>query len=260
MATQWYYKVMGEEFGPVSPSQLKQLALARQVLQDTLVRKGTEGDWVLAERVKGLFGGPGQESAASQARADDVAQPAGGPRVQVAGASAEAAGSSPAASRGRLKSLAVFIALGVATIVLGLGLVFGVFRFSAWLSEPSWPDGSGYLSGRDNTPFRAHDVEPADGELSIVGVDSRDPSTVILSGELEIRNSQLLFIYPGKQITHACESRPTLEVPDYNGDKCTLLYGMTARIDEYGKFVFVKCEPEGAADSEDAPEEAEKSP
>ena len=51
----WYYKLMGEEHGPVSPHQLKQLARTGTITPDSLVRKGAHGDWVLADRVRGLF-------------------------------------------------------------------------------------------------------------------------------------------------------------------------------------------------------------
>jgi len=64
MASQWYYQIMGEEFGPVSPSELRQLAQTSTISADTLVRKGTDGDWVRAERVKGLWG-PAKRSASS---------------------------------------------------------------------------------------------------------------------------------------------------------------------------------------------------
>lgn len=54
MSAEWYYQVMGEVVGPMSASELKRLALAGEIRVDTLVRKGDEGNWVLAERVKGL--------------------------------------------------------------------------------------------------------------------------------------------------------------------------------------------------------------
>lgn len=53
--TDWHYKVMGDEVGPVSSRMLRELAQAGDITRDTLVRKGNEGDWVRAERVKGLF-------------------------------------------------------------------------------------------------------------------------------------------------------------------------------------------------------------
>jgi len=55
MATLWFYKVMGEEFGPCSAAELKEQAALGNIREDWLVRKGTDGQWVSAWRVKGLF-------------------------------------------------------------------------------------------------------------------------------------------------------------------------------------------------------------
>ena len=55
MATNWYYKLMGVENGPVSSDELLALARAGRILSDTLVRKSGTEQWALAERVKGLF-------------------------------------------------------------------------------------------------------------------------------------------------------------------------------------------------------------
>jgi hypothetical protein len=54
MAT-WFYQIMGEEIGPVSSSQLTELADKGIVTIDTLVRKEQAGDWITADRLKGLF-------------------------------------------------------------------------------------------------------------------------------------------------------------------------------------------------------------
>ena len=51
----WYYKTLGEVCGPVSSRRLWKLAQRQDVAPDTFVRKGRKGDWVLAERVHGLF-------------------------------------------------------------------------------------------------------------------------------------------------------------------------------------------------------------
>lgn len=60
MAAQWYYQVMGQQLGPVSPSQLRTMAGAGAVAPDTMVKQGTDGAWVFARQVRGLFeeGGP----------------------------------------------------------------------------------------------------------------------------------------------------------------------------------------------------------
>ena len=55
MAAKWYYKIMGEEFGPISGSELRQAAQNGIISSDSLIKEGVDGDWVLAERVKCLF-------------------------------------------------------------------------------------------------------------------------------------------------------------------------------------------------------------
>lgn len=55
MPTNGYYQVMGEIFGPVSPAEMRRLAAEGVITRDTLVRKGEDGEWVLADRVRGLF-------------------------------------------------------------------------------------------------------------------------------------------------------------------------------------------------------------
>ncbi len=64
MGGEWYYKVMGQEAGPVSPSELKDLAESGFLGPDVLVRKGADGDWIPAGQVSGLFGRTFQPEAA----------------------------------------------------------------------------------------------------------------------------------------------------------------------------------------------------
>ena len=45
MAAEWYYRVMGAEFGPVSANELVEQAADRKISPDTEVRKG-DGAWV----------------------------------------------------------------------------------------------------------------------------------------------------------------------------------------------------------------------
>ena len=54
MAAEWYFRVMGAEFGPVSTTELVEQAADGKIRPDTEVRKG-EGAWVPASRVAGLF-------------------------------------------------------------------------------------------------------------------------------------------------------------------------------------------------------------
>jgi hypothetical protein len=58
MAFQWFYAVSDVEVGPISSDELLDLAQCGTVKRDTAVRKAPDGDWVLAERIKGLFPDP----------------------------------------------------------------------------------------------------------------------------------------------------------------------------------------------------------
>lgn len=55
MAVTGFYQSMGETFGPFSLDQLRELVHQGQITRDTPVRNGTDGKWVLAGRVQGLF-------------------------------------------------------------------------------------------------------------------------------------------------------------------------------------------------------------
>ena len=55
MASQWFYQAMGQQIGPVSAADLRNLAQRGTIAADTLVRKGPDGSWVPAQRVQGLF-------------------------------------------------------------------------------------------------------------------------------------------------------------------------------------------------------------
>jgi hypothetical protein len=55
MASEWFYQVMGNQIGPVSSAELRNLAQQGAISRDTLVRKAPGSAWVLAERVQGLF-------------------------------------------------------------------------------------------------------------------------------------------------------------------------------------------------------------
>ncbi len=52
----WYVHTSDGTKGPVSPHQLKQLALAGQISKSDKVRQGEEGIWMPASKVSGLFG------------------------------------------------------------------------------------------------------------------------------------------------------------------------------------------------------------
>ncbi len=55
MAKPWYFQVMGVEIGPLTPAELKEKVQIGQIQPDTLVRSGTDGKWIPADRWKGLL-------------------------------------------------------------------------------------------------------------------------------------------------------------------------------------------------------------
>jgi hypothetical protein len=55
MATQWYCQLMGTELGPFTSQQLLEMARSHRLMPDDSVKKGVDGMWVPAHRVKGLF-------------------------------------------------------------------------------------------------------------------------------------------------------------------------------------------------------------
>ena len=55
MATEWYIFSDNTEYGPFSSEVLKQFAQEGRVVPVTPVKKGASGEWVPADRVKGLF-------------------------------------------------------------------------------------------------------------------------------------------------------------------------------------------------------------
>src|SRR4051794_40098840 len=64
MAAEWYFRVMGTEFGPVSPPELVQQAADGKITPDTEVRKG-DAPWVPASKVAGLFDRAAQAKASA---------------------------------------------------------------------------------------------------------------------------------------------------------------------------------------------------
>ncbi|MAT15106.1 MAG: hypothetical protein CMJ46_07525 [Planctomyces sp.] len=50
----WYYKILGEEHGPVTSQDLRRMAMEGTLNPDDLVRKEEMNDWVAASRLKGI--------------------------------------------------------------------------------------------------------------------------------------------------------------------------------------------------------------
>lgn len=57
MALQWHYSSNGQQYGPVTSDDLRELALDGDLLPDDLVWREGMADWAPASKVKGLFDG-----------------------------------------------------------------------------------------------------------------------------------------------------------------------------------------------------------
>ena len=55
MLNHGYFQAAGQAFGPCTPTQLQRLAAEGTIKPSTLVRRGEDGEWVEAGKVKGLF-------------------------------------------------------------------------------------------------------------------------------------------------------------------------------------------------------------
>ena len=55
MSAEWFCQIAGTELGPLSSQQVKAMVAKGRLLPDDVIRRGTEGPWIPASRVKGLF-------------------------------------------------------------------------------------------------------------------------------------------------------------------------------------------------------------
>ncbi|MBU4272172.1 MAG: DUF4339 domain-containing protein [Planctomycetes bacterium] len=55
MVAEWYCEIAGREVGPLSPQQLKAMAEKGRILPNDGVRRGAQGEWILAGRINGLL-------------------------------------------------------------------------------------------------------------------------------------------------------------------------------------------------------------
>lgn len=58
MATEWFCRIMGEVWGPMSAQELIAVARRGRLTRDDNVKRGSDGTWVRAEVVRGLFNSP----------------------------------------------------------------------------------------------------------------------------------------------------------------------------------------------------------
>jgi hypothetical protein len=74
MASEWYCRLMGTELGPFTSKQLLEMARHHQITPDDSVKKGVDGNWVGAHRVKGLFEDAGASTIIMASLPPDVQQ------------------------------------------------------------------------------------------------------------------------------------------------------------------------------------------
>ncbi len=55
MATEWYYQIGGDAYGPISSSRLALNARTGNISPSTRIRCGTSGAWISADALEGLF-------------------------------------------------------------------------------------------------------------------------------------------------------------------------------------------------------------
>jgi len=131
MADQWYVQAGGKEVGPLTPSQLKNLAGQGKITPATQVRRGSDAAWVAASRVKGLFEAP--PAAALKQQASPATTP---PKVSAPPAPPPIAPARPAATRSLVpKAVPVEGRPPMTAQILGAaGLILGTLALATfWL-------------------------------------------------------------------------------------------------------------------------------
>ena len=68
MSNHGYFQAAGKVFGPCTPKELQQLAAEGTIKPSTLVRRGEDGDWFAAGKVKGLFASETADTAKTQSQ------------------------------------------------------------------------------------------------------------------------------------------------------------------------------------------------
>ena len=75
MSADWFCKIGEKKYGPLNDKQLKTIVAKGQLKPEHLVRHGSEGPWVAAGRVKGLFPEGAAGNAQSQGNASQGKKP-----------------------------------------------------------------------------------------------------------------------------------------------------------------------------------------
>ena len=84
MTDEWYVRQRGKSLGPFSPAQLRRLATVGQLKPEMAVRKGEQGRWVAARKVKGLFAADTSRATPADAGASPDRTPSAGASERVA--------------------------------------------------------------------------------------------------------------------------------------------------------------------------------
>lgn len=107
MANEWYVLVGDKEYGPLSDQQLRSIAAKQQINQSTPVRKGKDGNWGVASRIRGLIEESQEVSVQATTKIVRVAQSsraAAGPPTKAAPDSEPSETRAPKKKRRRLPS------------------------------------------------------------------------------------------------------------------------------------------------------------
>ncbi len=72
MSTEWYCKIGDRQFGPVPTQKLRDMAVGGQLTPSSMVRRGENGQWVPADRVKGLEFSNSKISRTANSPSDDL--------------------------------------------------------------------------------------------------------------------------------------------------------------------------------------------
>ena len=194
MKTHWYYKREQRVFGPISSSELRRKAGEEVVDQTTPVRKGSDGPWVPASRVKGLFV-PAPES---PPKLPDEApgQPTRGLETPQAVASHgepgrtadESTGASSRQPPGRLYGWIIGAAAAILVLGLALGLAWSMFSGNQKAADSSVAVQSGEASERETTPLAtSSDIASAAVDESVFPSVEEAPA----SGEADLDAAML---------------------------------------------------------------------
>jgi hypothetical protein len=83
MSAEWFCKIGDKKIGPLSSQQLKTIVARGQLRREHFVRRGSEGPWIPAGRVKGLF--PESSAGSAQSHDNKPLQATSMPPTKVAG-------------------------------------------------------------------------------------------------------------------------------------------------------------------------------